>query len=967
MTTRGGAVEDRSRQVEWLLAHGRSTRALDRLLSEAVEGEANLRIGTDLSATYLTRAEQISARDEILAGRAALDLIEAARWARRALELDPTALQPRFNYATALARLALVRASQRQWQAYLELDPNSGWAAEGRGFDEVKLEQERARDWRRAFAALAREPGPEPIRRLVADFGYESRVHVEKSQLPAWSGSPSETSETPSGRSPALELGRRIAAELAAQRGEYLLADEIGFIESLQPAARARLIEAHRLYAGGLDETARKRYPEARRQLRDACATMRELEAPFLHACAVQHAIALNAEDPKTARERLLELERTVPARYPTVRGRVHWMLGSAGLAREQWPDVLDHFERAARDLERGAGAWRAAGAHALLGDAFEAYGDSDAAWRHYLKALDATASHPDHNRRHGTLFGAIDALVRSGRAEQAIPFCDELVLNAETWGDDGAVAEAYSRRAWAWMEIGDEPASRSDIAVAIGAAGKLSPTRLAHRSSHFVAALIRARFGPWTDPETLEVAHRRYAQDELAYERLPFLLARARMLEAAGDLEASSRALLEAAALHEARGGSFQPTGTRLLARSLAEDVYRRLVKQAVARGRPVQALLFADRSRWFGSRSAEAVDAAPEDLLRELAASLEPGTTVLDYTVLDGETLALIVEIGSSDRTPTVRAVSIPAGRTAASRLVERVSRALAADSGRAREAATEAHELLITPLDLSVDFRRLIVIPDRALWRLSFGALLEPRSGRRLIERAAVSLALGPRQAAAAAARRRRLDRDSVPAVLVAGAADLRRTRWRDRAPLPAAASEIEAVAALYPEPLALSGEAVNKEELLAALDGRSIFHFAGHADVDAERREGARLLLSRSSDGRPGSDALSAWDLIDADFSGLELAYLSACRTLDGYEVGREGLVGFGGAFVAGGALAAVVSRWDIDDQAASRFAVRFHREYRLTRDPAGALRAVALEDLAAGEPNLFWASFAIVGS
>ncbi len=981
-TTRGGAVEGHSREVEWLLAHGRSTRVLGKLLSETLEEEANPRIGTDLSAAYLTRAEQTLARGETDAGRAALDLIEAARWARRAVELDPDAPQPRFNYATALGSLALARAGDRQWQAYLELDPASGWAGEGRGFSEAARERERSRDWGRALAALAPEPGPETIRRLVADFGYESRLHVEKILLPAWDGrGPPATSST-AGRPRAqgsgdahsrpeqqdLALGRLIAEELAAQRGEHLLADEIGFIESLPLATRSRLIEAHGLYAGGLEDYAHKRYPAARRRLRTACSTMRELEAPFRHACAVQYAIALNAAEPKAARDQFRELERTVPARYPTVRGRVHWMLGSAGQAREEWPDVLSHFERAARELERGAGAWRAAGAHALLGDALEAYGDSDAAWRHYLKALRATASHPDHSRRHGTLFGAVDALVRSGRAEQAIPFCDELVANADAWGDDGAVAEAYSRRAWASMEIGDEAASRSDIAVAVAAADRLSPSRLAHRSSHFVAALIRTRFGPWTDLEALEAAHRRYSRDQLAYERLPFLLARGRMLEAAGDLEASTETLLEAAALHEARGGSFQPTGARLLARSLAEDVYRRLVRQAVARGRPDQALQLADRSRWFGGRSAEAAGTpragGPKDLIRELAASFEAGTALIDYTVLDEQTLALIVELGSSDRAPAVRAVFIPGGKAEISRRVESVSRALAAGGAGGRQAAAEAHELLIAPLGLSGDLRRLIVVPDRALWRLSFGALVEPRSGRHLIQRAAVSLALSPHQAAAAAARLRRLDRDS--AALVAGAPDLNRTRWRDRAPLPAAVSEIEAVAALYPGSLALSGQAVSKERLLASLDGRSIFHFAGHADVDAERREGARLLLSRSAAGKPGSDALSSWDLIDGDWSGLELVFLSACRTLEGYEVGREGLVGLGSVFVAGGALAAVVSRWDIDDAAASQFAVRFHRAYRLTRDPAGALRVVALEDLAAGEPNLFWASFAVLG-
>src|SRR6185295_7843919 len=108
------------------------------------------------------------------------------------------------------------------------------------------------------------------------------------------------------------------------------------------------------------------------------------------------------------------------------------------------------------------------------------------------------------------------------------------------------------------------------------------------------------------------------------------------------------------------------------------------------------------------------------------------------------------------------------------------------------------------------------------------------------------------------------------------------------------------------------------------------------------LDDERPERSSLVLAPSRSAGD-SDVLRADELADLDLSGVRLVVLSACETLGSRAGHTRGLAGLADAFVTAGVGGVVGSQWRVDDRLTLDLMTRFHRAYRVTNDPAAALR------------------------
>ena len=91
----------------------------------------------------------------------------------------------------------------------------------------------------------------------------------------------------------------------------------------------------------------------------------------------------------------------------------------------------------------------------------------------------------------------------------------------------------------------------------------------------------------------------------------------------------------------------------------------------------------------------------------------------------------------------------------------------------------------------------------------------------------------------------------------------------------------------------------------------------------------------------------------------------LVVLSACRTGVGELVPGEGVVGLARSFMEAGAAGIVVTHWPVDDAAAARLMVEFHRQLADGRSPATALAVARRSRRAEGDLPRDWAPFEIV--
>jgi tetratricopeptide (TPR) repeat protein len=105
------------------LMTGNVARAVPVLEEAASQPGASADVLSDLCAAYLVRAERDGQPQ---------DVARALTMADRAIALNPSLAEARFNRAYALERLSLRDAAKRAWAEYMQLDVQSGWAVEAR-------------------------------------------------------------------------------------------------------------------------------------------------------------------------------------------------------------------------------------------------------------------------------------------------------------------------------------------------------------------------------------------------------------------------------------------------------------------------------------------------------------------------------------------------------------------------------------------------------------------------------------------------------------------------------------------------------------------------------------------------------------------------------------------------------------------------------------------------------------------
>ncbi len=92
-------------------------------LERAATQRRDPRFDSDLAAAYLTRARRTDRGDDWERGRVV---------ASRALSADPNLREAQFNLSLAFEGLRQMDDAQAAWSRYLEMDPDSPWAAEAR-------------------------------------------------------------------------------------------------------------------------------------------------------------------------------------------------------------------------------------------------------------------------------------------------------------------------------------------------------------------------------------------------------------------------------------------------------------------------------------------------------------------------------------------------------------------------------------------------------------------------------------------------------------------------------------------------------------------------------------------------------------------------------------------------------------------------------------------------------------------
>jgi CHAT domain-containing protein len=362
--------------------------------------------------------------------------------------------------------------------------------------------------------------------------------------------------------------------------------------------------------------------------------------------------------------------------------------------------------------------------------------------------------------------------------------------------------------------------------------------------------------------------------------------------------------------------------------------------------------------------------------------------------------------------DRPPAAAAEFVPLTDVVAARLTDQYLRQIADPAfnptrgialasrtpGRADAAAPEVLGDAVLPAALreqirAAGARRVVLIPDGALHKLPFEALLlgapggpKDGSGARgeppkyavdvlppvcyAPSIAALAVVLGRPRAADGAATLLTVGDPAYPAESGAGGGALPR--------LPYTAVESRKVREFFPADrvTAFEGAAATEANVAAAMPGKRFIHLAAHGFADeAFGNAFAAVALAPPPTGRaePGDDGfLTLHEISRLNLAGCELTVLSACVTNVGPQRPLEAGVTLAGAFLGAGSRGVMASCWSVDDRATAELMGAFFGAVRAAGGKPvaypDALRAarLAVKGKPGWEAPFFWAPFVYLG-
>jgi len=345
------------------------------------------------------------------------------------------------------------------------------------------------------------------------------------------------------------------------------------------------------------------------------------------------------------------------------------------------------------------------------------------------------------------------------------------------------------------------------------------------------------------------------------------------------------------------------------------------------------------------------ERISAQAEVLdLAELQRSLGADAALLEYTSLDDELLAFVITDQSIEVIRNLGSEAAAVAELGQLRFQidalrhgsERMRRHLSVLELRVQRHLQRLYDLLVRPIADRIGDRRLVIVPHRALHYVPFQALHDGKNY--LIERCEVSCA----PSALVLQQCLRRVRPELTKALLLGVADEQIPRVRD---------EIEAVAPLFPQPIALLDQDATIAALRAEAPGADVLHLACHGQFRPDNPLFSSLKL--------GDGWLTVRQAYDLDLH-CALVTLSACETGVSAVAPGDELIGLARGFFAAGSPSLLLSLWTVDDDAAAELMMDFYKSLLQTGAPAMALRHAQLSVMKTRPHPFFWSPFVLMG-
>lgn len=878
----------------------------------------------------------------------AAGFVDALESADRALEINSANARACFNRALALEELGLRELALQGWERCSHLEKDPEWRSE--------IEQ-RAEALRTSPTSPSRESiaialdgavernEQDEIDRWAREQPQIATELVIREFLPQWiEAGPLEQAAW----WPGLE---RLAEGIRRNTGDRLMLDVVRQMRSGVAEGRSREIVAGiRRLRRSLDSYQKRRYHEAVSRLAASTADLQAV--PALQTISrVYGAIALHSSGQVApARQELSRLAQEAGMRaYHWPLGYAHWTLGRIAIIGGSPLEALRHYREALRAFEKIQAEELVLSVNILLAETYSELGQPEQAWQFARQAVHEAYQIGAADRLFFVLNLFAGMAYEQGRSRLAL-YAQTSALEHASDEPPRSRANAYLWRAYYLLDRKElDGDAQADLRHAEELAREVDdPSESARLEAEI--ALVRGVLAVQTDPEaavaSLGEAIQLFDKMGERFVRLIALKARADALRKMGHIEEATKDLETAMAAYDAavrdfaeRDGLSTSEPARFAYLRQHADIYQAIIDLYVEDlGSPWRALVLAEHAKSLHEPGTAAQFSLQGSVIDRWTEALPPKTALLSFATAGKHIVAWVL-------TPTRRQF-FQLGRA------DEVA-TLAARLHRSRDAETwkllsrELYSRLVTPLVASLrEVQDILIIPSPGLDRVPFPGLLDPRSGKYLVETHLLEM-LPSAQA---------LLGEGLPAStmtwhrpLVVGNPGPTNAGLLGLPPLRFAEQEArDAAAALGPHTMLLLGPEATPRRILAEVADADVIHVAGHALSLGRGPDSAVLVLATSTGDAKG--LLTAQQILRLPLSGTELVVLSTCSSAGGPVISWQSGLTLARSFLSAGAKRVVATLHAVDDEESAKLFQIFYRELAAGRSASASLRSAQLSVL-----------------
>lgn len=855
----------------------------------------------------------------------AFQIAKALAAADHALDLDPKLPQALFNRALALDAMSLRTAAVDAYKKYLNGDESSPWKAEVQSRLEklhTSSHRERVLEGVERVARIATSDDELVINDWAIASPQEARRWAEMQGLATWARR--FLAKDTAGAASMLRRCRIIGRALETQFGDSFISDAVRAVDrAVDPTDLAR---AHLSYEHGTSAYWQWPVSSATTELDQAERLFEANDSPMALGIRLLK-ISLPFSNPSRTASLLSELVHQTPYRYRALRAQLQWLNASTASRSGRRDTALKLYRSASATFTALGDETHAAITRELEATLSANAGQTAEAWRLRQATLAWSGEIGDDFPVALTLYGAARDACAIGHWDIA-----HALLNASLEFPEHH-PEALAWRAFSAQRAGMNRTAAADLRAARQAERRWNDLNLVEALLARTPAEALMRLG-----ECLKTAER--LGDKRAIAQL--LVERAQRLRAIGQASRADADLERAVALLEEDRARVSNWSIRDAVLGNPDRAYCFLADSFDARGQTQQAL-----------NALELYNSSRGEIHGEFHTHRLPGRTLLiTYGVFD-DRLAIYT---SSPLGVTRTAVAVKRSRI--ENLVSQLEQAIARDDHRSfQSTARTLDQTLIEPIKTQVAAAdTLVFVRDPAFGNLPFATLNNGNNhylvnDHLLVVAPSLSAYLRASHTKTAISRKLLSVGNPLSDARPAGAL----------ASLPAAESEAEEIAAMYPShALLIEGDAT-KKRVLGALPYCDAAHFAVHANAGLGDMMPPHLILTPTAS---NEGILTAPEIAELHLDGLRTVMLAGCRTALSSPGSSDSLVN---AFLAAGAGSVVGTLWEVEDAPTREMSLLFHRELRKGSTPAAALRATQLEMIRRDAPPSVWASLQLYGS